>query len=500
MSVLARRSIKAFLSSSVGTMARVVLQLGYTILLARILGPEPFGIAAAAWLVVGAAQVFASFGFSTAIVQRKSLSVEAIRYAFTVQTLLGVLTGSALFVFAEHIGAIFRSVELVEVVKGMASVCAFVAMSQVSLGLLRRELDFAREQAVLTISNLIGFFGIGIPLALLDHGVWSLVWAYVSQAALQFVFAYAFVRHPITPCIHIKEKDFLSFSALSFANNIVNHTTQEAATFVIGRFRGMTELGLYNRAQALVSIPAGHLTAMFKPVLFSTCSKAQDNKNVIINLYLSFLGIISMIVWPAMAVAAVLAGPLVQMVYSEAWLDSVPVLVPLALMQPIQLAAGGIGVLLWGIGEPRYALRENCITLALLLPTLAITSQVSLAATAWGLFFVRLLRYILFTITLHRLLGIFWGRLVMALRSGLILSIACAGTALFGKAVLASELITIFGQVISVLILVAIVYMAVILLIPRFIFSTELATIIKAYPEAFTGRLRFLSFVFVDRR
>src|SRR3954447_7843179 len=82
-----------------GNAARGLAQFVIGILLARLLGPEPFGIVAVAWIILGVGNLFADLGFGAALVQRASLSTSDLRFIFTCQmvfasclTLVGVLS------------------------------------------------------------------------------------------------------------------------------------------------------------------------------------------------------------------------------------------------------------------------------------------------------------------------------------------------------------------------------------------------------------------------
>src|SRR5687768_14551051 len=72
-----------------GTVTRAVSSLIITVVLARLLGPEPFGLLAAAWFVIGFANLVADLGLGPALLQRETISEEDVRYTFTMQVCVG---------------------------------------------------------------------------------------------------------------------------------------------------------------------------------------------------------------------------------------------------------------------------------------------------------------------------------------------------------------------------------------------------------------------------
>ena len=81
-------SITALIWSYAGVVTRMISQFIIGIVLARLLGPEPFGLVAVAWLIIGICNLFADFGFGSALIQRKEIDARDIRYAFSIQMLI----------------------------------------------------------------------------------------------------------------------------------------------------------------------------------------------------------------------------------------------------------------------------------------------------------------------------------------------------------------------------------------------------------------------------
>ena len=109
---LLHRSVDALRWNYIGVTVRMGLQFFLGILLARILGPEPFGIVAIAWLVLGVGNLVGDFGLASALVQQETITKKDIRYVFTMQMLSGLIMTLFIIFTAPYIAQFFKSATL----------------------------------------------------------------------------------------------------------------------------------------------------------------------------------------------------------------------------------------------------------------------------------------------------------------------------------------------------------------------------------------------------
>lgn len=488
---LGRATLRALSSNAAGAATKAVVQLAYTVILARLLGPAPFGLVAAAWVILGFAQLVATFGFGAALIQKKEISNDEVRYAFTMQTLLGIVATVALIFLAEPIAGAFKSPELVAVILYLSPILPLTAAAKVSLSLLRRDLRFGRVQIVLVASNAVSFLFVGIPLALAEFGVWSLVWTFLCQSFLQLTLAYLYTRHPVAPKFTLRNKALFNFGKIVFLINLLNYMIQQAENLVIGLYYGMSDLGTYNRAQALVGIPANWIVGIYRPVLFSMSSRAQDRKEILAIVYLSVLSLIGVTAFPVFIVAAILSETMIKGVFGDAWLDAIPLLVPLALAQSMQIATGIGGPILWGIGRPEKALKVSTVTFAVLVVVLGTLSQVSLLAIAWGMFAVRTFRFLLMTHSISKLFNIRLRQFYRAIRGGLLMCLACSSVAFEADHLLADRNIVPHVLLMLELGLVSVVYILLVLVRPQLFIGPYAMDLVRRYAHVIPDKLQF---------
>ncbi len=116
-------------------------------------------------------------------------------------------------------------------------------------------------------------------MAILGFGVWSLVFAALSQAFFSAVIAYVFVRHSLIFTFNIKHyRPLFSFGSKVTIISIFEFLGVNLDTLLIGRFLGASLLGIYNRAFTIVNLPLQNLNTSITKVLFPSFSKIQRDK------------------------------------------------------------------------------------------------------------------------------------------------------------------------------------------------------------------------------
>ena len=182
---LTARAASGLRWSYIGYATLLAVNLVYTAVISRLLDPANFGLIALANLVVLFAQMFARMGLASAIVQKPKLSEEDIRAASTVGIALGAACFVAIWGLSPAIGDLFRQPELPPVLRALGVTFIFQGWAATAMGLLRRQLRFRVLSLIGVGTYVLGYLVVGIGLALLGAGVWSLVAAaLVSQVSL----------------------------------------------------------------------------------------------------------------------------------------------------------------------------------------------------------------------------------------------------------------------------------------------------------------------------
>lgn len=315
--------------SYLSTASLVVANLAYTASISRLLGPVAFGLLAMANLVVLFTQYLARMGLASALVQKPDLSDDEIRASSTAGIVIGLVCMAGIWVLAPAVGALFQAPTLPPIVRGLSVSFVFMGWSMTGLGLLRRQLRFRALSLVAVCTYLVAYLVVGVGLALLGAGVWSLVAASVTSTAMQAILQYALLRHPVRPVLRWEPyRAMCGYGARISGAYLIDYIGGNLDTFAVARLAGTAIVGQYSRAYYLVFQPLGnYLAQALANVLFSSLSRIQQELPRLRRAFLSVLSIATLVIFPVCAGMAVAAQELVGVVLGAQW-TLVPGLVP----------------------------------------------------------------------------------------------------------------------------------------------------------------------------
>nr|HQV33511.1 oligosaccharide flippase family protein [Calditrichia bacterium] len=161
-----------------------VIQTGSSIILARILFPEDYGLMGLASISIQLARRFTNFGFNLVLVQRKTLEKEHLDTVFWTNLGLMVLTTALLVVASPFLSDFFNEPRLTAILIAVSINFIFSAIGGVSQALMKRKMQFKELGLSVNLSNVSGIV-LSVVLALMDYGVWSLVYGQLFTSLSQ---------------------------------------------------------------------------------------------------------------------------------------------------------------------------------------------------------------------------------------------------------------------------------------------------------------------------
>lgn len=477
-------------------MLRIGLQIGAQVVLARLLGPDQYGVFAIGATVVSLSGFFSDVGLAYGLIQKQNINERDIRFVFTWQLVLGLAVAAAVWMSADWIARFFDEPRSSEVLKVLASICLLNALAAPSLNLLKREIDFKTINIVQLISYGVGYIFIGIPLALAGVGVWALAAAWVVQATLALILFYGSSRHAISPLIWYEEARHQSrYGGIVFVTNLVNWLIGNIDRIVVGRVFGSHEIGLYATSYNLLYTPAAAALGVVQPVFFSASARVQDDTPRIVTGYLALLSAVTVFACPIFSLVATAPEAFIGMIYGPKWLPAAILCQPIALAMPFFLIWGFSTPMLWTGGK---AEREFWVQLPLAIFWIAacvLASRHSVQALAWCVLALAAIRSIVVVIAASRTVQLPWISIWAALRGGLILSINILIAVSIVKPMLDSYSHGLKFMIL--LIMVVIVWVAVLKLFPTLI-GKELAYYLRQLLLRLPLRLR-ITLAFLTR-
>lgn len=391
---LRHRSISAVLWGAFGAFLRAALQTLSQIILARLLGPEQFGVFALALVVVFFSTFFADVGLAYGLIQRKNVRDQDIRFVFTWQAILGTVMTLIVFASAPHVADFYGDVRLVEVLRWLSVTCLIGALGSTASTLLRKDLNFRAINLATVISYAIGFLCFGVPMAISGYGVEALVVAFLVQTTLQTVYQMLARPHPMRPLLwQPASRELLGFGGTVLLTNLINWVMNSVDRVVVGRTMSMTATGLYSTVSNFISGPTITVLAMLQSVLYSASARVQDNAASLRTGLRAMIGIVGLAFVPVFFTIAVVAATFMRAVYGERWVGGEVVLTPLALAMPAVLLMGLSTPILWTSGNVKQEFKLQIPIAILWTVVLVVVSRYeSLVLLSWSvlaLYYVR---------------------------------------------------------------------------------------------------------------
>ena len=421
------RAARSVAWSSVDNWGRQILSFVVYAALARLVGPESFGVIAIAGVYVAFVQIFVTQGFSTAVIQRKKLEPEHLDSAFWINLTVAILLCLSTILLSSPMATLFQEPKVSPVLMWLSALFPIFAFSTVPTAILTRKLEFK----VLAIRSLAGTGiggGVGLLMAFHGQGVWSLVAQQLVAASVGVVCIWWATswRPKLTISVrHLQE--LYSFALNILGNDILWFFSQRSDQTLVGYGFGATGLGPYALAQRLINIVMEALGGPLQSVALPTLSRLQDDPKRLKAAFYRFTEIGALVSFPAFAGIIAIAPDIVQIVFGNEWFLAVPILRVLAFYGALRVAFSFIHPLMLSKGRPglyllMFIVHASATFLACLVAILWHPTAVAVAVTA-----VMVLYSIGIMPILRRVLDITGQELCKALASPLLASVAMLG-------------------------------------------------------------------------
>ena len=420
---LKNRSVTAFLWGGGGSFIKLVIQIGAQIILARILGPEQYGLFAIGVIVISFSNFFSDVGIAYGLIQRENVTDEHIRYIFTWQLILGAVVSLAVAGFSGHLADFFNETRAESILLALAPICFIQAAGAVSLNLLKRQLDFKTLQFAQTGGYVLGYIGVGIPLAMAGWQIWALIAAWGVQVVATTVWLYWRVRHSIKPLIHhVDGREISGFGAKVLATNLTNWVIGNIDRVVIARHFPTASIGLYATPYNLMYTPSATLMGVVQPVMYAACARVQGESIRIGKAYITLVAAITLGVMPIFVAVSAVSETFILALYGQAWIGAAEVLQPIALAMPLFLLWNITTPPLWTNGQPGLEFKMQIPLAILWLLASLVAVKYSLAAVAWTVFGLFLIRCGVFIYAASKITGVLMKEYLRVARGGVAMS------------------------------------------------------------------------------
>jgi O-antigen/teichoic acid export membrane protein len=382
---LRQRAIHAVAWSTVARVGNQASRFVISVLLARLLAPEHFGLIGMVTVFTGFAAVFAEFGLGAALVQRREVSDEHWSSAFWINVAVGWLVTGLFLLSAPALALFFGIPDLEPVCRALAFTFAIGGIGIVPTAMLQRKLRF-RALAYVEILSAVAAGLVACWMALTGYGVWSLVVQSLLGRAGSVLIAFGMAGwYPRLRYSPAAVRDLLGFSLNLLGFNTVNYWARNADNLVIGKLIGSVGLGIYSRAYSLMLLPITQVISVIARVMFPLLASIQEDRARVKQIYLRATRLITLATFPIMAGLFAVADLFVVVLLGVQWTAVGPILRILCVVGMLQTLMNPTGWLYQSQGRTDWLFRWGLGAGAVQILGIAVGAWFGTASSvAWG--------------------------------------------------------------------------------------------------------------------
>jgi lipopolysaccharide exporter len=339
-----------------------------TVVLARLLVPEDFGLVALAMTLLGALEVTGKFGLDRALIRNQQAGRELYDTAWTLQLIRGVAMALILALSAPVWADFFNEDRLQGILYVFAVMALIKGFRNIGIVQFSRDLEFG-PLFKLELRSEVGAAIASIGLALLWQSYWALILGAVVERTL--LVALSYTAHPHRPRLSLEGSSYLiHFSKWVVANNIIVFVNKRSDVFVLGKIAAVDVLGHYSIAKQLATLAANEITRPAVRAFYSGFAKIAEDRERLATLYLSTLAILLLAGLPLAVGIACVGDLVIRVLFGEQWLPAVPLLQVLSIYGIVGVTLGNTAGVLQALGRPELPAALAAARFAIMVPLL----------------------------------------------------------------------------------------------------------------------------------
>jgi len=374
----------------------------FTIILARLLTPEDYGLIGMLSIFIAISDVFIQSGFGQALVQKKDCSDDDFSTAFYFNVTVSICIYVILFFCAPAIASFYHEPQLVALTRVLSLNFILGSFNIVQQSKLTKAMNF-KPLAVLSLiaTSISGV--IGVSMAYAGFGVWSLVAQTLTATLLRVIIFPFFTKwHPNRPFNKTSFKHLWDYGSKILVTGVLEVVIRNLSNIVIGRYYDKGQVGYFSKARNFADVPAMMMSSVLGTVTFPLLSEIQEDKSRHTAVYNKVTINTIVLTFPIMILMSLLAEPIVIILFTEKWAPCIPMLQAFLLARmflPLNMINASV---LQSTGATKLYMSLYFITGPISLIAVLVSIPFGALAMAWATLAYNVIYYLVFTIVIGR--------------------------------------------------------------------------------------------------
>jgi lipopolysaccharide exporter len=357
-----------------------------TVILARILMPEDFGLVGLASVLAGYLGTLHTFGVGEAFIQSKFGSKESANATFVLSVVSGILLFLLSVLLTPIVVAFFNEPQITIIFPVLSFTYVLTGLTTIHDALLVKELRF-QERLIPTLVQSVSKGITSIVLALMGFGVWAIVWGVMVGTVVRAV-ALVIVS-PWKPSrtwnSHVTREIF-GFGKFMVLQNILGALEENVDYLIVGKRLGTSDLGLYKLGYQTPELAIISLPSVIANVAYPAYTKLQDDPEALRYSVRKTAQLVSWLVIPAGIGLAMISSAFVLTFYTDKWAAAIPVMQLLSLYAMTYTLTYNFGDAYKAMGRPDILNKISLSTIVFTVLALWAGAHYGIIGVAWAHF------------------------------------------------------------------------------------------------------------------
>ncbi|BAV65293.1 lipopolysaccharide biosynthesis protein [Sphingobium cloacae] len=377
---------RAIVWRSGSQIASQIVSWASTLIVIRLLEPADYGLFAMTAVFMNFMSFMNGYGLVSALVQSPTLDNQRLRQAFGLMLVLNAGLAVAQFALAGYAADYYGQPMVANLLRVQALIylaTPFIALPEVLIG---RSLDFKRSAFVNILTAMISAIT-ALAGALSGWGIWTLVVAPLVGFWVKGVGNMVATRFFVIPSFDFRGTgSMIAFGASLLGSQLLIMVQSQTDILIGGRLLSAHDLGLYAEALFLTQIFVARFIPPLNDVAFPAYARMQADKALLARSFCKAVRLILLIACPLYLGMAVVASPLVELLFGRKWLEMAPLVSILAASMPLYALQVLFSPALNAIGLPRLTMRIAAVGATIMPPAFLIGAQFGTTglACAWA--------------------------------------------------------------------------------------------------------------------
>ncbi len=303
-----------------------ILSFIVTLVLARIISPEEYGLVALVTIFISIANVFVEGGFGTALIQKKSAKTEDYFSTLLVSFATSVALYVVIWFIAPTLETFFGKAGFCIVFRGMGVKLILSSFNVVQQAYISRKMKFKLSFIISSVALAVSAV-ISIVMACNGFGIWALVWQQTSYIVFVTIILALVLRVRPKWCFSwASMKEIFSFGSKMLFSSLIDSLYNNLRSIVIGKKYTSSDLAYYNKGDQFPNVIVASINSSIGKLLLPVMAREQEDRNAVKKYTRIAIRISSLVMSPILIGLAVCAEDIILLILTDAWIDTVPIM------------------------------------------------------------------------------------------------------------------------------------------------------------------------------